>query len=275
MSYLLASGCSWTDANFKSAIIPTYDASFPKWPAVLGEKMGIQKVVNVGLCGASNDSIFKKCYDEISKQKPKLVCILITDWSRHSVFDSYSLNIIDLLGTDRSVARNNFPEELYLVREWVGTEHDAVQFAKQLWSSTLCVEDIVNNTMREIWLFQNFCQHNNIDYIIMSGLDPISAYHLTLLNRWEAVDSTITNLSSYIKQTLTSPYADKLNDKTLLGWPFFAEIGGYSVWSDWADKGYDDVFVHKDFDGHPNGLGHQLIAEMFYKGYQDIYGKIS
>jgi hypothetical protein len=109
----------------------------------------------------------------------------------------------------------------------------------------------------------------------MSGLNPIYDYGLTLLNRFESADSTITNFSSYIKQTLTSPYADKLNDKNLLGWPFFAEIGGYSVWSDWADKGYDDVFVHKDFDSHPNGLGHQLIAEMFYKGYQDIYGKIS
>ena len=274
MSYLLASGCSWTDKNFISTIIPNYDASFPKWPAVLGEKLGIKKVVNVGKMGAGNDSIFKKCYDEISKQKPELICVLITDWSRHSVFDSYSLNILDLLATENAVSKHEFPKELDSMREWLIGENSAMLFAKKLWSSTLCVDDIVNNTMRELWLFQNFCEKNDIDYIIMTGLDPISAYHLNLLDHDLAIDQSMTDITSYIKQTLKSPYADKLNKKTLLGWPFFEEIGGYSVWTNFINK-YDNVFVHRELDGHPNGLGHQLIAEMFYKGYRNIYGKIS
>jgi hypothetical protein len=274
MSYLLASGCSWTDANFKSTIIPNYDASFPKWPALLGEKLGISKVVNVGRSGASNDSIFKKCYDEIFKQKPKLVCVLITDWSRHSVFDSYSLNTFDLLATENAVSKNEFPKELDSVRDWLIEENSAMLFAKKLWSSTLCVDDIVRNTLREIWLFQNFCEKNDIDYIIMSGLDPISAYHLTLLNRDLAIDYEMIDLINYIKNTLKSPYANNLNKNTLLGWPFFEEIGGYSVWTNFINK-YDNVFVHRELDFHPNGLGHQLIAEMFYRGYRNIYGKIS
>ena len=60
MSYLLASGCSWTDARYKSMILPNYDCSFAKWPELLGKKLNIPKVINVGESGASNDFIFNK-----------------------------------------------------------------------------------------------------------------------------------------------------------------------------------------------------------------------
>lgn len=274
MSYLLASGCSWTDANFKSDILPDYDCSFPKWPELLGKQLGISEVVNVGKSGASNDSMFNKCYDQIAKRKPKLVCILISDWSRHSIFN-YTLNIYDLLATDYVVSTKQLPKSLDYWRDWLDVEKSALAMSKKLWTEDLFVKDIVNNTLREIWLFQTFCEHHNIDYIIMSGLEPVIIYHLTLLDKYSAVDRGITELSSYIKQTLKSPYANKLNEKNLLGWPIFEEIGGYSVWTNFVNRQPNTVFVDDKLDSHPNALGHKVISELFYKGYQDIYGKIS
>ena len=76
MSYLLAAGCSYTDANFKSDVDPTIDCSFPKWPELLGNRLGISEVVNVGRSGASNEYMFEQCYDQIIAKKPKLGLVI-------------------------------------------------------------------------------------------------------------------------------------------------------------------------------------------------------
>ena len=278
MSYLLASGDSFTDFNFISCIVPKYDQLFSRWPDLLGKQIGISEVVNVGKSGASNTFIFNKCYDEISKRKPKLVCVLITDWSRHSVFDSYFCDVVNLISTEYIASMGQFPPGISSLSDWLDGDEIPLAMAKWLWANELSVKDIVNNNMREIWLFQNFCQHNNINYIIMSAMDPVRVQQLHFLNKYSANDQGIADLSNYIKEILKSPHTDKLDKGTLLGWPFFKEIGGYSVSSnlwDSANEKNQKVYIHQEGDNHPNGLGHQIIADMFYKGYQDIYGKIS
>jgi hypothetical protein len=245
---------------------------------LLGKQLGIPEVVNVGKSGASNTFIFNKFYDEIAKKKPKLVCILITDWSRHSVFDSYFFDIVNLISTEYIASVGQFPPGISSLSDWLDGEDIPLAMAKWLWANELSVKDIVNNNMREIWLFQNFCKHNSIDYVIMSAMEPVRVQQLPFLNKYSAKDRGITDLSNYIKEILKSSYADKFNKENLLGWPFFKEIGGYNVssnlWHSTCEKN-QNVYLHREFDTHPNGLGHQIIADMFYKGYQEIYEKIS
>lgn len=278
MSYLLAAGDSWTDANFKSDLLPKYDCSFPKWPKLLGDKLKMSEVVNVGRCGASNDWIFNRCYDEIAKRKPKLVFVLLSGWSRHSIFN-YNFNIYDLLGTDYAAASGMLSADQDYWKYWIECEHDAVEMAKYLWSHDLQVTDIINHTLREIWLFQTFCKQHNIGYIIMSALEPIPISDPWLQPFFKhdrsAADPELADITSYMKQTLKSPYTSRLNEKTILGWPFFEQIGGWSVWSNFVEKENFPFFIDPELDCHPNALGHKNIAEMFYKGYQDVYGKIS
>ena len=40
MKTLLAVGCSLTDKNFTSMFHPELDCSWPKWPEVVGKKLG-------------------------------------------------------------------------------------------------------------------------------------------------------------------------------------------------------------------------------------------
>ena len=68
MKTLLAVGCSFTSKNFKSKVHPEIDCSFPKWPEVLGNKLGYN-VVNLGLSGNSNDRIFKTTQDYLVNNK--------------------------------------------------------------------------------------------------------------------------------------------------------------------------------------------------------------
>jgi hypothetical protein len=279
MSYLLAAGCSWTDARFKSMILPNYDCSFEKWPTLLGKKLNIPKVINVGESGASNDFIFNRCYDQMAEKLPKIVCVLISSWSRHSIFN-YNFNIYDLLSTDYLISKDKLPIEFDAWREWVKDESAALSMAKYLWARELRLKDIVNHTLREIWAFQTFCKYHNIECIIMSGLEPIPTWGTWLDPFWKddtlALDMQLKDITSYMKYILKSKYSHNIDEKTLLGWPFFEQIGGYSVLNLFESMYTGNQFyIDPDLDGHPNALGHELIADIFYKGYQEIYGKIS
>ena len=56
MKTLLAVGCSLTDEKFESMAHPELDCSWPKWPEVVGKKLGYN-VVNLGKSGNSNENI--------------------------------------------------------------------------------------------------------------------------------------------------------------------------------------------------------------------------
>lgn len=269
MTYLLAAGDSWTDADFISEIDQTIDCSFPKWPEVLGKQLGISKIVNVGRCGGSNDLAFARCYDRIIIEKPKLVCILLSGWDRRSIFN-YELNTFTLLQAQELYRAKNIPPELIGYLSFFKDNKEAIDFSFDLWKRYTTVASLMDNTLRNIFLFQSFCEHHKINYLIMQGLKPV------VINEPFATteDIHLISIDNYLKHIINSQYVDKFKESTLLGWPFFREIGGYSVEDKFYKKGYDNFKLH-EFDYHPNALGHQLISDTFYKGYKNIYGKIS
>lgn len=272
MSYLLAAGCSWTDANFKSEVDPTIDCSFPKWPELLGNRLGISEVVNVGICGASNDYMFDHCYDQIIAKKPKLVCILLSGWDRHAVFDYISCLSTDLL-VYKMNNEKNFPGRHPWLEEYYKIHEPMVNMSHKLWTEWLGMESIVDKTLRNIFLFQSFCEHHHIDYILMQGImqiqPPLGTKYFNKANVRELED-----IKSFIKYTLNSQYASKINEKNIIGWPFFWQIGGYNVYDKLLEMDIDKFLIHP-LDEHPNALCQQEMADMFYKGYQDIYDKVS
>ena len=155
MSYLLAAGCSYTDANFKSDVDPTIDCSFPKWPELLGNRLGMSEVVNVGRCGAGNDCMFEQCYDQIIAKKPKLVCILLSGWDRHTVFDYNSILSTNLLVYEMN-NKKNFPGREPWLEEYYKIHEPVVNMSHKLWTEWLGMESIVDKTLRNIFLFQSF-----------------------------------------------------------------------------------------------------------------------
>ena len=68
MKTLLAVGCSFTNKNYKSDEHPEMDCSWPKWPEIVGKKLGYE-VVNLGTNGHSNDNIMRSAQDYMAEHK--------------------------------------------------------------------------------------------------------------------------------------------------------------------------------------------------------------
>jgi hypothetical protein len=281
MSYLLAAGDSWTDYKFKSVIDPNVDCSFTKWPELLGVKMGIDKVVNVGKSGAANNYIFEKCYNSIVKNiknPPKVVCLLLTRWDRVSVFD-YNLDVYNKLTIKNMERLGKLPPNKLHWHEMVTKTPGRFAFIEDLWSNHLTIENIVDNTLRDIWLFQTFCNTHNIKCVIIHGLKPLRwtrEWDSELYNhiRQSANDERLSKVVNYIKYMTESPYFSQLDTETLPGLPFFHELGGWDIESDWLENHCHEYMLIPGVDRHPNGLGHQEIANIFYRECNQIYGKI-
>ena len=282
MGYLLAAGCSWTDANFKSGIEPDYDCSFPKWPALVAKQLGIKKVVNVGLSGASNNSIFEACYDQIIVSKPDVVCILLTSWYRHTIFN-YNFNIHGLLVHDYlqscamsgSIIDTDFHSKW--AEQWLIDNHAPKLMAEYLWQKFITVESMVNETLRNIYLFQTFCERLNIEVVIGQGLDPVSCedpYTASFFNSpagKRARDQNLRRNNSYARCLIESNYSHMVDDKNIVGWPFFDSVGGSTAVNKFITSGNYWNYVISKKDGHPNALGHKVIADMFIEGYTNVY----
>ena len=273
MSYLLAAGDSWTDANFQSNIVPDVDCSFPKWPVLLGKQLGISEVVNVGKSGGSNSYMFQQCYDKIIAKKPKLVCILLSGWDRRNLFN-YQFNTYVNICVHQMHTTNSFPEDGQWLKEHYNNHIDAVNMTRFLWHRHATVANVMIESLRDIFLFQSYCMQHNIDYIIMQGMNPIPVRDIEIISQYSGADGIRHTMDNYMKYLLDSPYTSKLNEQNLLGWPFFWQIGGYSAASKFTDMGYSELQLHP-LDFHPNAIGQQVISNMFRKGYKDAYDKVS
>lgn len=89
MSYLLASGCSFTDDNFHfydQEARKFVETPWPKWPHFMAKEINLP-YANVGLSGADNTLIFNGIYDYIydAGEKPSVICVLLTEWIRMSI----------------------------------------------------------------------------------------------------------------------------------------------------------------------------------------------
>lgn len=275
MTYLLAAGCSWTDKDFESTIVKDVDCSFPKWPELLGKKLEIPNVVNVGLSGCSNTYIFDSCYNKIMLEKPELVCILLTEWDRRRLF-SYEITSYAILLGAKLHAENAIPVGYEWLGELAVQQLPLGRFLFYLWKNNrIQIEEMIDHNLRNLLLFQSFCSQHNIKYVIMQGIRPIHV-DLTLHEAFEnctAKGLNISRVEPYIKYFLKSPYIDKISEQPLVGWPFFWQIGGSTAY-DKMYNNWSNFRLHEE-DNHPNTLGHEFLADLFYKGYNNIYSKHS
>ena len=111
-----------------------------------------------------------------------------------------------------------------------------------------------------MYSFQNICDNTNVKYLQIQGPTPIM---------WK---KDKTNHNRLCRTIVDSPYIDKMNKKTFIGWPIMREIGGKSV-----DTIFDNFdpnrkkFRLSEEDTHPNKAGHKIISEYLYDKYKKIY----
>ena len=86
---LLAGGCSVTEHTQTSICDSSLTTDFPRWPAVLAEKLDME-CVNLGRSGWSNQLISTSIFEYIMENPKKeigLVCCLWTDYTRTSIYN--------------------------------------------------------------------------------------------------------------------------------------------------------------------------------------------
>ena len=252
---LLVSGCSMTDKNFISAINPDIDTSFPKWPDLIAKKLGMD-CINLGRCGAGNEYIYASLLEKILEKKDQ-IGLVIPAWSQCHRQDDQEW------GKWRS-------REVY-------QDGDVFGWLKK--------------SLRYFMSLQIVCEKYNIPY---KQIQMIPLYESWLSGLWVKDGDIFKNKDNpNYKWRYTYPgdkerdgkklqkilldFEPYINVKNFIGWPTIRKLGGYNVEhivmklrtnkritpQNIADEFKEDLILSK-WDQHPNGKGHEKLAEFIY-----------
>ena len=255
MKTLLAVGCSLTNKNFRSKLHPEMDCSWPKWPEVVGKKLGYN-VVNLGNSGNSNDAIFKSAQDYIIDHKVDMICGLWTQGHRLNIHDMSNINWTWSFMDKK-------PNDL-------GDRSQKDMFNKDEFSRLLRYKHtaLANEYLRYIYMLDQLGKYNN----------NIPVYHMQGLRGYYPYGSSTrvkahTMRKEYATAFLDSPYFSILDKQTnIYGWPLLQELEG-SIYIDdpkaLASYTFDEMealtlkYKISDKDSHPNARGQKTIANRF------------
>ena len=276
---LIAIGCSYTDDwNNRSRIPP--EKRFPSWPHLLAETLDMQ-CINLGRSGAGNDEILSNLIDTVLNQKNiGLVVIMWSEWQRISFQMRYRrpsewwhVNTMRKAGECwlEHVARSRWIPDFQLsVDEWAPNLLGAIN-----------PHHSCQTALRNFILAQNLLK--DIPYLFIQGPAAMTYYNVKTLKyidcsqdgpNGESIDFYRTNNSR--QQTAifltNSPYLKHIETNRFIGWPIFAELGGYNVddMLDKIDPKRTRTRIGPD-DTHPNRVGYEIITQEIYNAYEKVY----
>ena len=269
MTYLLAGGCSFTDAGF----YPTpNDNKYPKWPEILAKKLNISKVINTGMAGGSNEHMFGVTFDNIATNKPKVVALLMTSWDRVTPY-GWPVNPFEVaeLFIEKKYPSGQIP---------VDTVNTLLEHGKKEWLLShyvikyhMTVAEIIDSNLRMLYALQEICKDQSINLLVAQAFDPIRYSAITRLKRINLVphDPKIALQTFFPRAVIDSLYFNKIDwDKITIGGPFFEEINGQHMNSiiskQVAPELREQLWIPND--GHPSAKGHEAIAQIFYDEYK-------
>lgn len=270
MTYLLAGGCSFTDANFYPD-----NGNYPKWPELLAKKLNISKTINTGKAAGSNEHMFGAVIDNIATTKPKAVALLMTSWDRTTPY-GWPVNPFEAaeLLIEKAYPSGKMP---------VGVIDTLLDHSKEEWLLSkyvikhhITIDEIVNNNLRMLYALQEMCKEQSINLLVAQAFDPIRYSATTKLRRINLVphDERISLQLFFPRVVLDSVYFNKIDwDKISIGGPFFEEINGRTmndlIWERSDPEVKEHLWIPND--GHPSAKGHEAIAQIFYDEYKKRY----
>jgi hypothetical protein len=260
MKTLLAVGCSFTNKNYKSDEHPEMDCSWPKWPEIVGKKLGYE-VVNLGTNGHSNDNIMRSVQDYLAYYKVDMVCALWTEPFRLNIHDTYHANWYAYLRRDvRSITGSK--------RKAVKTSHlnaskplvDHIELVKRL-CRTNDHTHVASEELRHIHTLDIIAKSHNIPVYHMHGcsLWKNHVYETASVVLGDNITQKEKNqkFKLWLRAFVYSPYFNILDKQTnIWGWPFYEEIGGE------LPLGNRDHRI-SEIDSHPNAKGQQILADKY------------
>lgn len=261
--YILADGCSFTDANFVSDVHVGMEINWPSWPEIFGEFCGLD-VVNQGKCGKGNDIITNSLTKTILKDH-KNIEMVVVGWSeiwRFAVYNHYKLNpMVALSWPDK-----NHPELQESARNLFKYMHQKdlvdVHYTSEIPSLfQLHMQSWIDNMFQ----IQELCKLLDIKYIMAPVCGTFN------LSRYAPADKTLngniefTEAQWFIMFAHMESFFD-LDAEHLIGHPYFKDVSGFKFPFILPKK-----YQISEKDQHPNAEGHEWIARKFYEHYTKIY----
>jgi hypothetical protein len=269
MKTLLAVGCSFTDKKFKSRKYPEMDRSWPKWPELLGKKLGYN-VVNRGKAGSSNELILRTAQDYLAVNKADMICVLWTEPYRLNIhdciFNSWLTDLIAESGETQDSKVINGSELAHQLMK--GDKHIKLANEQLRYIHSLDVTGTFHNVpvyhMQGCPLWRKFLYEKYFEsttYANKGGWMGAQG-KLDIDSGWMAKEK----FKVWIEAFLNSPYFAILDKQTnIYGWPFYKELGG-SIGLNTSSSSPDAKnYRISDKDSHPNAHGQEVIADRYYE----------
>lgn len=274
MKKLLASGCSWTDTNFKSVckFLPDEKrGGWPMWPEIMGKELGLE-AINTGHMGRGNVYISQSIIDNIIKygNEVEMVAVLWTEVARYDSYNETAINLQHLQVHDPRWSQIDLGLHASYNSPFDWNIDDfTFNDVYNTWN---------NNTLRAMYTVAEMCTHRNIKCIFDQGVVFFWHAEFELLKSLMHKDMFISELdymtmleNNELYQRLMKDYGHLfVNPKVILN---FEHTVGYLI------HNRNDLKVHwpdhlttipvKDFnsaqqiDPHPNGEGQKVISERY------------
>lgn len=237
---LLASGCSFTDKNFKSDFHPDMDTKWPMWPELLAKKLDMD-CINLGRSGSGNEYIYSSLLDTIAREDN--IGLVLAGWSQ----------------SQRKDWRTHMKSNPFL-HVWHNNADYCNKVIGRIGDNDMYA--YVDKSLRYYYSLQHVCKSKKI---------PLKQFQMLHLFRGYTYDP-ITGLKKektekrkeLLEHIHKSPYFDKIDDD-FIGWPTDTSIGGFNIKQE-VLGGYEnrenDV---SEKDSHPNSKGQEMIAEFLYE----------
>ena len=252
--YVLAAGCSFTDPEYKSNQLPSYDTSYPKWPELLRNKIDPDLgLINLGCSGGSNDYIFTILMKRIL-QDPDSIALIVTGWTAIDRAEFYvggseqhqhvtRINMSYAARTDNKTLRAKYG---YSPRE----------MAEYFMHNLHTWKRMIFSWLGNIYHLQLLADKFNIP-LLQAQIIPPTGGHI-----WK---DNITLFNNFIDLMHKFPNFYDIDSTRFMGWPVERHLGGYYL-DAYLDP--EDRVSRVIGDHHPNKQGHEKLAQLYYEWYE-------
>ena len=215
---LLVFGCSYSDKRYVELTIKdpklkdhmndndgNLTKPFDFWPEMMAKRLNMD-LFNFAQCGFGNDGIHSTFMDEITKHDN--IGLVVIMWSEFMRI-SFEQEVKSIIGSKF---------------DWLKINITAGDRNKELRKKQIEITDLLNKngllspsamlkrSLRLFYSVQNVCENLRKPYIQIMGMPP----------------SKKSFEVEFCKHLIKSPFLDKMNKNSFIGWPMFPQLDGHS-----------------------------------------------
>jgi hypothetical protein len=269
---LYTSGCSFSTEDWVIAdnrYMEGYETGpHPMWPDILAKRLNLTPI-NTACAGMGNDYILATSMRYILDNHENIELVAI-QWSQITRMWIYDIPIYGFFNPSVWLDEEDRKNDQW-GPDFVGFPYifgDPWKASQKVMNYVLLHPQnmmwMFNRWLREIYTLQKLCEKLEVNYIFAQGFEPHQ------LDPWRDHNPDL-DWERTLKLFIDHPDFDRINEKKFMGWPCIAELGGSTLTDGHPDFKPWPKNRMNPRDPHPNANGQRLLADQYYKKYQELY----